>query len=76
VLATTYVRGDQILIALASWAKEDVQVALNPNLAALGVTGPLQWSAPAVEGLQTGGVVNPAAVVVPAGQGLFVIGRK
>lgn len=76
VLATTYVRGDQILIALASWAKEDVQVALNLNLSALGVTGPLQWSAPAVEGLQTGGVVNPAAVVVPAGQGLFVIGRK
>jgi hypothetical protein len=77
VLATTYVRPDRILIALASWSEEDVVVELSAGWGALGMGGEAQTGirayAPAVEGLQPGGEVDPSAVMVPAGQGLFLV---
>jgi hypothetical protein len=69
VLATTYVRDDSVLVALASWRDEDVTVSLGDAFEGY------VWEAPAVLGLQEAGAIDPAAVLVPAGQGLFVIGR-
>jgi hypothetical protein len=80
VIATTYMRSDGVLIALASWSERDEVVALELGLDALGLGGAevdqeLTAEAPWVEGLQEGGTVDLSAVRVPAGQGLFVIVR-
>jgi hypothetical protein len=72
VLATAYVRDDGVLIVLGSWSGEDEVVELTLDLEALGIDGPLRAWAPAVEGLQDDAEVDPGAVFVPAGQGLFV----
>jgi hypothetical protein len=72
VLATTYVRPNLALIALASWSDRDETVALDLNLPALGLSGPVRVYAPAVPGLQPAAEINPRAVVVPAAQGLFL----
>jgi hypothetical protein len=73
ILATTYVRPDGVLVALASWSDEDQIVELKVDLAALGLAGDVRATAPTVEGLQAGGDIDPAGVNVPAGQGLFVL---
>lgn len=73
VLATTYARGDGVLIALGSWAESDEVVDLSVDLEALGLGPDIRAFAPAVEGLQAEAVVDLSAVRVPAGQGLFVI---
>ncbi|MEZ5316825.1 MAG: DUF6067 family protein [Vicinamibacterales bacterium] len=72
ILATTYVRPDGVLVALGSWSDRDERVALDLDLAALGLSGPLRVWAPAVEGLQAAAEIDPSAVVVPANQGLFL----
>ncbi|MCP4897762.1 MAG: hypothetical protein GY906_12390, partial [bacterium] len=76
VLATTYVHPDGVLIALASWAEEDVEITLDMDLAALGLEGDVRAHAPSVEGLQEGGPVDLGAVTIPVGQGLFVLVRR
>ena len=86
VLATTYVRPDAVLIALASWAEEDEVVSLSADWEALGFgadprgtsgTGTAARAyAPAVEGLQEETEVDLSAVRIPAGQGLFVVLRN
>lgn len=76
VLATTYVRDDGVLVALASWSESDQVVALQLDREALGLGAAVEAVAPAVEGLQEGGVVDPSAVRVPAGAGLWVVVRK
>jgi hypothetical protein len=72
VLATTYVRPDGALIALASWSEEDVVVNLRIDLPALGLEEDVIAFAPGVEGLQAEQSIDLNAVRVPAGQGLFV----
>jgi hypothetical protein len=75
VLATTYIRPDAILIALASWSEEDEVVSLSADWDALGFGGEEGHGAyaPAVEGLQEIVDVDLSAVRLPAGQGLFVV---
>jgi hypothetical protein len=75
VLATTYVRPDRLLLALASWSEDDeiVRVTLDPE--ALRMTSDLRAHAPAVEGLQAAADVELLRVLVPANRGLFVIVR-
>jgi hypothetical protein len=73
VVATTYVRDGQALIALASWSERDEMVGLSLDLAALGLGERVRAVAPAVEGLQSGSEVDLSAVRVPAGAGLFVV---
>jgi hypothetical protein len=73
VLATTYVRPDRVLIALASWSERDQVVDLVLHRDALGLGPDLVGRAPAVEGLQDGGPVDLSAVRVPAGKGLWVV---
>ena len=75
ILATTYVRPDGVLIALASWAEEDQVVSLESDWAALGIGPVARGHAPAVAGLQAEAEVDLAAVPVPAGQGLFLLVR-
>jgi len=73
--ATTYVRPDGILIALASWSEEDEVVSLAADWPALGLSPTARALAPALEGLQAEAEVDLSAVSVPAGQGLFLIVR-
>jgi hypothetical protein len=73
ILGTAYVRPGQVLIALASWSDQEEVISLDLDLRALGLSGQLAFSAPAVDGLQTGEDLDPAAVRVPAGQGLYVL---
>ena len=73
VLATTYVKPDGALVALASWSESDEVVDLSADLEALGLGTAVTAFAPSVEGLQPGGDVDLSAVSVPAGQGLWVL---
>ncbi|MBP6715674.1 MAG: hypothetical protein KA205_02355 [Acidobacteria bacterium] len=70
--ATTYLRPGKALVAIGSWSDTDQTISLTMNLKAMGFTGKVRVYAPAVEGLQTAHEVNPAAVVVPAKQGIFL----
>jgi len=75
VLATTYVRDDGALVALASWSDQDRVIALDLDREALGLGAEVEATAPAVEGLQDGGPVDLSAVRVPAEKGLWVVLR-
>jgi hypothetical protein len=75
ILATTYVRHDRVLIALASWSDKDQVVSLRIDKNALGLGTKLEASTPAVKGLQDAGPVDLSAVRVPAGKGLWVVVR-
>jgi hypothetical protein len=75
VLATSYVRPEGTLIALASWSNEDETVSVAVDWNALGVAPGVSADAPAVEGLQAAAKVDLSQVQVPANQGLFVIVR-
>lgn len=72
LLATTYLKSGSALVAIGSWSERDERVSLTMDLAAMGLSGNLRVYAPAVAGLQEFAEVDPAAVVVPAGQGLFL----
>jgi hypothetical protein len=73
VLATTYLRNDRVLIALASWSDTDQVVNLELDTNVLGLGPRPEATAPFVEGLQPGGAVDLSAVTVPAGKGLWVM---
>ena len=83
ILATTYLRPEGALVALASWSEADEVVSVSADWAALGLGGEpegaaspgagLRIYAPSVEGLQAEAEVDLSAVPVPAGQGLFVV---
>lgn len=72
VLATTYLKPGGALIAIGSWSERDERASLKMDLAAMGLSGNVRVYAPAVSGLQEFAEVDPAAVTVPAGQGLFL----
>ena len=73
VLATTYVRSGEALIALASWSDEDEIVRLSVDSTVLGNSADWRIVAPAVEGLQSAAEVDLASVRIPANQGLFIL---
>jgi len=73
ILATSYVRPEGTLVALASWSDRDEVVSLSVDRAKVGLGEALRASTPAVEGLQAASDVDVTAVRVPAGQGLFVL---
>jgi hypothetical protein len=72
ILATSYVKPGSTLIAIGSWSPKDETISLAMDLRALGFTGPVRVYAPAVEGLQAAAEIDPAAVVIPANQGLYL----
>jgi hypothetical protein len=71
-MATTYLREGSALVAIGSWSERDEKVSLAMDLKAMGLVGPIRVYAPAVEGLQEFAEVDPASVIVPANQGLFL----
>lgn len=76
IRATTYVQEDgRLMIALASWSDTDEVVSLDVDWARLGLPdGPRTWSTPTVAGLQDAmDGLDPAAIVVPADRGLFLL---
>lgn len=73
IVATTYVRPDRVMIALASWSESDEVVELDLELEALGLGAVVRGYAPAVDGLQEEAEVDLSAVRVPAGWGLWVV---
>jgi hypothetical protein len=73
ILATTYVRPDGLLIALASWSQQDEMVSLRLDEEWLGRFSGMPARAPAVEGLQEAAELDLSQVLVPANQGLFVL---
>ncbi|MFC1640185.1 glycoside hydrolase domain-containing protein, partial [Gemmatimonadota bacterium] len=75
ILATTYVRPDGLLIALASWSDQDETVNLTVDPSTLSGASAMSAHAPEVEGLQAAADVDLSRVVVPANQGLFVLVR-
>ncbi len=77
ILGTAYVKPGEVLIALASWSDADEVVALDLDREALGLSnGELTFTAPDVGGLQAAMDLDPAAITVPADQGLFVLVRE
>ena len=73
VLATTYVKPDSVLIALASWSDTDEVVDLEVDFEALGLEDGARAHAPSVEGLQEASEVDLSAVKLPAGMGVFLV---
>lgn len=76
VMATIYKKKDAVLIAVASWAAEDVNIKLNIDWKALGLKPSATADVPAVkdfQGKQTIDLNN--TFLVPKGKGLLIIIR-
>jgi len=73
IIATSYLRPNAALIALASWSEEDEVVKLSLDLEALGFGENVRAYSPAVEELQQEGELDLSAVRVPAGMGLWIV---
>jgi hypothetical protein len=75
VLATTYVKPGRALVAVASWEKEPVEVALTIDWKALGLDpSRARITAPAVEAFQTSATFTPAdRVRVEPGRGWLLV---
>ena len=77
IRATVYYRQGFAIVALASWAKEEVTTALDIDWEKIGVQKEKAVvEALPIEDFQEGGVYDPAAVKVPAGKGLMLIIRE
>ena len=59
-------------MAIGSWSERDERVSLSMDLKAMGLAGGVRVYAPAVPGLQEFAEVDPASVLVPANQGVFL----
>lgn len=75
VLATVYRRGDRTLVAVGSWSKDDVALALAIDWSALGLDpAKVRVTAPAIAGLQTAAtyaVTDP--IPIPAHTGALLV---
>jgi hypothetical protein len=79
VLATSFLRPGRAMVAVASWAKDDVRVHLTVDWKALGLdSGRARIAAPAIEGFQRAATFAPSdAIPVEPGKGwLLVIGPE
>jgi Glycoside hydrolase 123, N-terminal domain len=77
LLATTFVRADSALIAIASWSDEDETLTLDIDRDALGLRADAELYAPRVDTLQQAhAYALDAPITVPANMGLFIIARN
>ena len=79
VLATTYLRPESAMVALASWARDTVDVTPAIDWRALGIdSATARIRAPAIENFQAAATFRPGeAIRVPPGKGwLLVIERR
>ncbi|HQR66486.1 MAG TPA: DUF6067 family protein, partial [Thermoanaerobaculia bacterium] len=75
VLATAYVRDGKTMVALASWAKEAVEVRLAVDWKALGLDeGRVRVSAPGIDGFQPSRAFDPSAPIpLEPGKGWLLV---
>ncbi len=74
IKATVYQGEGYAIIALASWAAQDVTVSLDLDLEKMGITGKdIVLKAPAIKDYQQEATYDPASVPVPAEKGLLLI---
>jgi hypothetical protein len=75
VPATVYLKPDQALIALASWADGPAEVRLRIDWKKLGIDpAAAKWAVPAVEGLQEEAELAPGtALRIEPGKGLWLV---
>jgi len=75
VLATAYRRDGRSFVALGSWAKEEVEVKLSVDWAALGLDAErARWYAPAIPGMQPERVWKTGErIPVAPGRGWFLV---
>ncbi|MCX2432698.1 glycoside hydrolase domain-containing protein [Pedobacter sp. GR22-10] len=75
VLATVYKQKGKTMIALASWAEEDVKINLNIDWAKLGLDADkIKILAPAIENFQAAGnYTNGKSIPIEKGKGLILI---
>ncbi len=75
VLATSYVRHDAVLIALASWAAETANVPLHIDWNAIGIdSSKALLTAPAIDAFQEAATYRPNdEIPIPPGRGLLLI---
>jgi hypothetical protein len=75
VLATTYVQAGRALVAIASWEKEPIDVALTVDWKALGLDpSRARLTAPAIEGFQRAASFAPTGrVPVDPGRGWLLV---
>jgi hypothetical protein len=75
VLATTYVRDGRVMIALASWAKEPVDVRMGIDWKALGLDpATARITAPEIAGFQEGRTFNAAGPLpIEPGKGWLLV---
>ena len=75
VLATAYVRKGKTLVAIASWAKERVELKPQIDFAALGLDPRrAHWFAPTVAGIQSRRLFQPGeAIPVEPGRGWLLL---
>ena len=75
VLATAYVRDGKTMIALASWAKENVDVRLTIDWKSLGLEGGRpRLTAPGISGFQVPRTFDPAETIpIEQGKGWLLI---
>jgi len=76
VLVTIYRKKESVLVAVASWAKEDVMASLQIDWASLGLKPPRTLEAPAVPGFQDAlSIPVTEKFLIPKGKGLLLIIR-
>lgn len=75
VLATTFVRDGRTMVALASWAKDPLQVPLSIDWGSLGLDpAKARVTAPAIPGFQEAAAFAPGAPIpVPPGKGWLLV---
>jgi hypothetical protein len=78
VKVTVYRHHDSLLVAYASWAKEDLHIRLDPDWKALQMDpARVSITSPAVEGFQEQRVYSDMGdITVPAGKGGIIIIKK
>lgn len=73
-----YQKQDKVLIAYASWAKEDVNIKLDVNWKELNLDpGQVNIDAPSIQNFQGGHIYNTLDdITVPVGKGGIIIIEK
>ncbi len=73
VKVTIYKKPGAVMMAVASWAKEDVPVRLNINWKALGMPPAVSMEAPAIQDFQPGQTLKTGeSILVPKGKGMLL----
>ncbi len=77
VLASSFVKHDRIMIALANWSDKDQLVKLDIDWSKIGLNpSNVKIEAPGIERLQTKAEVDINDLIIPASKGLILIAKE